>query len=133
MAAAFVATFIDHYVQRPEAYDRAGLSPVRVRNLINHIQEHLDGDLSVASLADFAHTSPFHFSRQFKHSTGLTPHQFVLQRRLDKAQRLLENDALSIAEVAYAVGFPSQAHFTSVFRRQFGQTPKAWRSGMRRN
>ena len=129
LAAAFVATFIDHYVQLPEAYDRAGLSSVRLRGLINYIQEHLDGELSVAKLAEFAHTSPFHFSRQFKHSTGLTPHQFVLQKRLDKAQRLLANEALSIAEVAYAVGFPSQAHFTSVFRKNLGQTPKAWRAG----
>ncbi len=133
MAAAFVATFIDHYVQMPEVQDRAGLSPARLRTLINHIQEHLDGDLSVAALAEFARSSPFHFSRQFKHSTGLTPHQFVLQRRLDKAKRLLENDSLAIAEVAYAVGFPSQAHFTSVFRRHLGQTPKAWRAGLSKN
>lgn len=127
LAAAFVATFIDHYVVLPAPPGTARLSPTRLRQLIDHIQEHLDADLSVPTLAAFAHTSPFHFARQFKRSTGQTPHQFVLQRRLDKAQRLLENDALSIAEVAYATGFPSQAHFTTVFRRVFGQTPKSWR------
>jgi len=129
LAAAFIATFIDHYVVLPAPVDTAtaGLSPTRLRQLIDHIQEHLDGDLSIPALAAFAHTSPFHFARQFKRSTGQTPHQFVLQRRLSKAQRLLENDSLSIAEVAYATGFPSQAHFTTVFRRAFGKTPKTWR------
>jgi AraC family transcriptional regulator len=128
ISAAFVASFIDRYVMMPAAPDHAGLSPTRLRQIMDHIQEHLEGNLSLNDLAALAQISPFHFARKFKHSTGLTPHQFVLQRRLDKAQRLLEKDALSIAEVAYATGFPSQAHFTSVFRRAFGQTPKAWRS-----
>jgi AraC family transcriptional regulator len=128
IAAAFVASFVDRYVTRPAEPDFTGLSRERLRQVTDHVQEHLDEDLSLAALAELARTSPFHFARQFKRSTGVTPHQYVVQRRLDKAQRLLENEALSIAEVAYATGFPSQAHFTAVFRRTFGVTPGAWRS-----
>ncbi|MBL8209971.1 MAG: helix-turn-helix transcriptional regulator [Bryobacterales bacterium] len=127
LAAAFVASFLDRYVEQGED-EGSGLTAERLRRVQRHVQEHLEEDLSVAALAALVHTSPFHFSRQFKQSTGQSPHQYVLQRRLDKARRLLESPGLSIAEVAYATGFPSQAHFTKVFGKAFGATPKAWRT-----
>ena len=68
-----------------------------------------------------------HFARLFRHSTGLPPHRYVLQRRIARARELVADRRQSLAEIGYELGFPSQAHFTTMFRRLVGTTPGAYR------
>jgi PAS domain S-box-containing protein len=106
---------------------RGGLPPVRLRRVLDHVENYLDGDTSLDTLARLARLSPNHFSELFKHSTGQSPHQYVLRRRISRAQELLAENQLSLADIAYTLGFPSQAHFTTTFRRLVGTTPGAYR------
>ncbi len=68
-----------------------------------------------------------HFARQFKASTGLRPHEYLLRRRIERAQELLFVDGLSVIDIALTVGFQAQSHFTTTFVRFVGQAPHAWR------
>ena len=74
-----------------------------------------------------ARLSPFHFSRAFKQATGSAPHQFVIARRVRRAQLLLAAGSCSQAQIAYETGFASQSHFASTFRRVTGMTPGQYR------
>jgi AraC family transcriptional regulator len=94
---------------------------------MEYIDDNLTDELSIAALAQIARTSQFHFARQFKTAKGVTPHQYVLERRIEMAKRLLLDRHLSIAGVANACGFATQAHLTTVFHRLVGITPKAYR------
>lgn len=71
--------------------------------------------------------SRYHFIRLFKQSTGMTPYQYLTQCRLERAQHLLANTDLTIAEIAERVGFATHSHFTKVFRQHFSVTPKVYR------
>ena len=87
--------------------------------------------LDVAALARQAHVSPGHFSRRFKEAFGESPHQYVLTRRVERAQELLRNTELSVSEICLEVGFQSLGSFSSAFHRVAGMTPTAYRSTMR--
>jgi AraC family transcriptional regulator len=100
---------------------------MRLQEALQHIREHIDEKLSLETLATVAHMSADNFRRLFKKTTGGTPHQYILRRRIDGARQLLAQPGLSIAEVAYAVGFSSQAHLTTAFRRFEGITPTSFR------
>jgi AraC family transcriptional regulator len=68
-----------------------------------------------------------HFAAQFRAATGLRPHEYLLRRRIERAQEMLVGTSMSLVDVALSVGFQTQAHFTSVFKRYAGQPPRAWR------
>lgn len=104
------------------------LSAIQLRAAIDLVQTQLGDRLTLDQLASAVNMSPFHFIRLFKNTTGVSPHQFVLRLRLERAKRLLLMRHLSLMEIAQAVGFFDQAHFTSAFRRAFGVTPKAFAS-----
>jgi AraC family transcriptional regulator len=98
------------------------------RRVLEFIASSLDGDLSVEQLADSVGMSACHFARVFKVSFDRTPHRFVLERRIEAASALLRSERdRPIAEIALALGFANQAHFTAVFRRSVGLTPARWR------
>ena len=84
--------------------------------------------LDVAALARRAHCSPWHFSRRFKEAFGETPHQYVLSRRVERAQELLRNTDLPVSDVCLEVGFLSLGSFSSAFHRVAGMTPTAYRA-----
>jgi AraC family transcriptional regulator len=98
----------------------------RLARVLAFIDAHLDRELSLEELAREACLSAFHFARSFKAATGLSPHRYVLQRRLDHAKGLLATRTLSIAEVALTCGFSSQAHFSSSFKQATGVSPSLY-------
>lgn len=101
----------------------AGLSNSTLKRVLAYIHAHLDQDLTLAELAAIAQFSPNYFAMQFKQSTGLAPHQYVLHQRITTSKNLLLNGH-EIAEVAHRVGFAHQSHFTHHFKRLVGVTPK---------
>lgn len=91
------------------------------------IEERLADDLSLAELAACIGLSPYHFGRAFRAATGLSPYQYVLERRLAHVRSRLEVGRENLADIAYAFGFSSQAHMTDVFKKRFGITPGRYR------
>ena len=101
-----------------------GLTTSQLRQAIDYVQAHLDRDLSLAEIAAAISISPTYFSRLFKRATGSSPHQYVIQQRVERAKVLLKTTDLAIANVALQVGFSSQSHLTQHFKRLTGVTPK---------
>jgi AraC family transcriptional regulator len=106
----------------------APIASGRLNQVIDYIESNLNEQLSLVALARIAQMSAFHFARRFKSSTGLTPHQYVMQRRIDRAKRLLRDPRLPIADIAFDCGFATQAHLTAAFRKLVGSTPKLYRT-----
>ena len=104
-----------------------GLAGNKLRRATEFINANLSDDVTLAEIADTVELSPCHFPRAFKRTTGLTPQQYLMQRRVELAKRLLAKDELPIIEVSAQVGFKNQSHFTTFFRRLTSMTPKAWR------
>lgn len=104
-----------------------GLPPRRLQRVFSHIRENISRELSVTELAQVVGMSQYYFSKLFKMSTGTTPHQYVMRQRVERAQELLRESQTALAEVATLVGFETQSHFTSVFRKLVGSTPKHYR------
>jgi AraC family transcriptional regulator len=100
----------------------------RLRRVTEHIRTHLDQDLTLAHLGAVVYMSPYHFARLFQHSTGLPPHRFVVRARIDHAAALLAAPEPSIARISRVVGFRTPSHFSTVFRRLIGVTPRAYRA-----
>jgi AraC family transcriptional regulator len=98
-----------------------------LRRAIEFINNSLDHNIALADIGAKVDMSPYHFARLFKQSTGLAPHQYVLERRIDRAKTLLLETSIPLAEIAYSLGFANQSHFTALFRRFTATTPKAYR------
>ena len=99
----------------------------RLTRVLDRIEQHLHQDINLQDLAREACLSPFHFARCFKATTGLSPYAYVVQRRLSRARHLLQRRDMTIADIAAACGFGSQAHFATAFKRNSGLTPRAFR------
>jgi AraC family transcriptional regulator len=106
----------------------AAISPFRMRRVLQHVDENLHRRIGLQELATLAGLSPWYFCRAFKRETGLPPNRYILALRLDRACRLLASPGARLADVAAAVGFSSQAHFTSAFTRMLGMPPGRWRA-----
>lgn len=96
-----------------------------------YINEHLDKEIKLADIAKLLDMSQFHFSRLFKKTLGISPHQHVIQQRVERAKQLLKQPNLAIADVAFQCGFNSQSHLGKAFREATGTTPKAYKEGSR--
>ena len=108
-----------------------GLSGHKLRRATDYIQGNLSRDLSLAEIACVVDLSTFHFVRAFKQATGLTPYRYLLNSRIERAKQLLAETELPLAEISYLVGFNSQSHFTTSFRRLARLTPKTFRETVR--
>jgi AraC family transcriptional regulator len=107
-----------------------GLPIRQLRKVEDHVREHLAEEVPVERLAELVELSPFHFSRVFKESTGMSPLQFVVRERITRAQQLIRETSRSLIEIALDVGYTSPSHFAQVFRRLVGVTPTEFRSGL---
>jgi len=99
------------------------LSQTSRTRVLELIDARLDRGVSIDELAREAALSPSYFTRAFKRSIGRPPHQHILSLRLERARRLLEEPGASLSDIALQTGFAHQAHFTRLFKRQFGVTP----------
>jgi AraC-like DNA-binding protein len=99
----------------------------RVRAFIG---ENYARRLLVGDLAAVVYMSPFHFTRLFKQATGIAPHAYLTSHRVERAKQLLAESRLALVDVAARVGFQTQGHFTEVFRRHVGTTPRRFRIGV---
>jgi AraC-like DNA-binding protein len=100
----------------------------RLKRVVEYVDINLSSKVSLQNLAAIAGLSRMHFASQFRIATGFRPHEFVLRRRIQRSKELLRTDPTPIFEVAFAVGFQTQAHFTTVFKRFTGFTPRQWRT-----
>lgn len=134
---SYMTTLVDtlkaHMLRGPRHGSELGIptsdfSSYRLHQVMNHVLDNLGDQLSVEEMAGIVGLTPSHFCRVFKQATGLTPHQFVMKSRLEKAQELLTQSNLSIAEITEILGFNSQSHFTRAFRDFSGSPPGSWRA-----
>ncbi|MGE0131048.1 MAG: helix-turn-helix domain-containing protein [Blastocatellales bacterium] len=128
-----VAHLLRHYSSAGERFKLnyahfGGLPKHKLRRVTEFIEENLESDLTLTEIAEIAELSPFHFARSFKQATGSTPIQFLMQRRIDLAKRLLADSDLPIVEIGLRAGFKNQSHFTTLFRKITAMTPKAYRN-----
>jgi AraC-like DNA-binding protein len=105
----------------------APLPKWRLKRVVDYVNTHLASRITLADLAGAAGRTRMHFAAQFRVATGSRPHDFVLRRRIERAQQLLRDPGLALADIALSVGFQNQAHFTTVFKRFTGATPHRWR------
>jgi AraC-like DNA-binding protein len=108
------------------------LAPWQLKRVTSYMRDNLAQDITLAELASLIGLSKSQFGRAFKSSTGQVPHQWLLNARINWAQQLLRDGALSLSEVALAAGFSDQSHFTRAFSRLVGTSPGAWRREWRR-
>ena len=104
-----------------------GLAPRALLRAIDRLRSDSDADVSLPALAAEAGLSRFHFCRAFKESTGLSPHAWLRQHRLEQAMQMLRETDASVVTVAAALGYASQTAFAAAFKRLTGDTPTDWR------
>ncbi|MEM1370042.1 MAG: AraC family transcriptional regulator [Cyanobacteria bacterium P01_H01_bin.15] len=122
---ALMAHLIQHYCGNPFRLPTytGGLSPLKLQQVVDYIHTHLSHDLALNELAEITQMSAHYFSELFKQSTGMSPHQYVIYCRIERAKQLLRETEFTIADVAKIVGFVDQSHFHRHFKRLVGVTP----------
>ncbi len=104
-----------------------GLPQRQLRQVLDYIDTHLDGNIKLADLARLLDISQFHFSHLFKQSIGMSPYQYLIQQRIERAKQLLKHTDRLIVDIALECGFNSHSHLSKQFRQFTGMTPKAYR------
>jgi AraC family transcriptional regulator len=128
LGIALAARLVQNYaVSKPPLEFKAnGLAQSQLERVIDYMKANLTQDLSILDLATLTGMSESHFSRSFKRSVGIAPHQYLMQQRVERAKQLLKRQAISISDIALDCGFANQTHLTKVFRQMTGVTPKAY-------
>ncbi len=114
---------------RPTPDWHIGISDARLRRVLDYIHDSLAEDLKLTDMAGIAAMSATQFSKAFKQETGVTPLQYVIAARLDRAAVLLKTSDLTVAEITYRVGYQDVSRFGQHFKRKFGTTPAQYRAG----
>ena len=121
-----------HCVLTPKCSETSGALPsYKLHRALDFVEAHLADEVGVDDIARAASMSTYHFARAFKRSIGSPPHQYVIQRRIERAKELLRLSDAPIMEIAMSVGFATQNHFTTVFGRVCGATPKQYRDSIK--
>jgi AraC-like DNA-binding protein len=106
---------------------RGGLSPWQIRKVTSHVEAHLDRPIRNEDLATIVRLNPCHFGRAFRNSLGEPPHEYVIRRRVERAQGLMLSTGAPLSEIALDCGLSDQSHLSRLFRRIVGESPRAWR------
>ena len=127
---ALAVHLIKHYstLDKPSLNCKGALSSHRLKLVIDYINDNLEQELSLQDLAAIAQLSQYHFCRAFKRSTGLSPHKYLTQQRIEQVKQLLQQSSMTLAEIAVACGFTHQSHLHRHFKRSTGVTPTVWMS-----
>jgi AraC family transcriptional regulator len=130
VSLAIVSRLVARHFAAPSARGRepSALPQWRINRVAEFVDSHLGENISLADIASSTGLTRMHFAAQFRRATGMRPHEFLLQKRIERAQDLLRTSRHSILDVALCCGFRSQAHFTTVFKRFVGATPKSWQT-----
>lgn len=126
LTQVLVIHLLRHYstFTQPITSQNKSLTRAQLQQAIDYVSTHLDQDLSLIQIARVINISPTYFASLFKRATGISPHQYVIQQRVERAKLLLLKTDLTIADIALQVGFSSQSHLTQQFKRLTGMTPK---------
>jgi AraC family transcriptional regulator len=129
LATALATHLLRNHGTHPQALTdhRGGLPRDTLRRVTDYVYDNLSRDIGLSEMAAVANLSRYHFSRQFKRSTGLSPHQYVVGRRVERARELLSSTDLPVGDVASAVGFTHQSHLARHVRRHYCVAPSALR------
>jgi AraC-like DNA-binding protein len=129
VALAFFAHVMGTYGNAPVPDDSTpgALSPWQIRRVLDFLAAHLTDDPTVAELARECGLSSGYFARAFRQTTGVTPHQWLIRKRVERARGLMLGNGLGLADIAVVCGFVDQSHFTRVFAKLEGETPGRWR------
>ncbi|MEL7245796.1 MAG: AraC family transcriptional regulator [Cyanobacteria bacterium J06573_2] len=128
LTSALVARLLRNYSATPTTCEAKGRLGKRKLNLVlDYIQAHIAEEITLSQMAKIADLSPFHFSRIFKESVGVSPNRYVNYCRVEKAKRLLEQQQISISQISAACGYSNPSYFIRQFRKIMGVTPKVYR------
>jgi AraC family transcriptional regulator len=132
LGTALAARLLQRHNRRslPMRDPQGGLSAWKLKLVISHIEDNLETDLSLAEIAQVASVSVSHLKTLFRRSTGTPVHQYILRRRVERAKLLLQDQNLSIAQIAFATGFAHQSHLARHMRKILGVTPAAARKDL---
>jgi AraC family transcriptional regulator len=125
--ARLVETLESSQPQTEERRAASALPKWRLMRVLKYIDAHIGESISLANLAAAAGLSRMYFAKQFRAATGMRPHDYVLRKRIERAQQMLAAKPAALVDIALSVGFQTQAHFTTVFKKFVGNTPCQWR------
>ncbi|MEM0980886.1 MAG: AraC family transcriptional regulator [Cyanobacteria bacterium P01_H01_bin.58] len=129
LANILAMNLLRHYAVTPPQLPtyEGGLPQRQLMQVLDYVDAHLDQEIKLTDLAQLLDMSQFHFSRLFKQSLGLSPYQYLLQQRVERAKQLLKQTDHAIVDIAFECGFNSHSHLSKQFRQLTGMTPKAYR------
>jgi AraC family transcriptional regulator len=129
IATAMSAHLLRHYSTRKHCFreHEDGLSKQKLRQATEYMQAHLSEDISLNEIANELGMSQYYFCHLFKRSTGISPHQFLIRQRVDRAKHLLKQPERTVISVALECGFANQSHFARCFRQCTGMNPNQFR------
>jgi AraC family transcriptional regulator len=125
--ASLVETLEPSHLEMGKSCSVAALPKWRLKRVLTYIDANIGAPITLANLAATAGLSRMYFAKQFRAATGLRPHDYVLRKRIERAQQMLAARSDALVDIALSVGFQTQAHFTTVFRKIVGHTPCQWR------
>jgi AraC family transcriptional regulator len=130
VARVLARHILTNYASSPRPIrESGGLPRYKLRHAIQFMRENIHTEISFHDVAAHLKMSAYHFARMFKDSTGYSPHQYIVQCRVNRAKELLVGTKLPITDVAFEIGYRTQSHFTTSFGRFVGMTPAAFRAG----